>query len=94
MRPIPPTIKAEIIKKYLEGYSLPQIGKLTGVSVGIAHAISTEESKKDDSILYIREIAKMFNKNNLELSDVISGIRLYNKIKQVGLSCIFFENFL
>ena len=67
---------------------------LTGVSVGTAHAITTEESKKDDSISYIREIAKMFNKNNLELSDVISGVRLYNKIKQVGLSGIFFENFL
>ena len=94
MRPIPPEIKAEVIKKYLEGNSIPQIGKLAGVSVGTAHAITTEESKKDNSILYIREIAKMFNKNNLELSDVISGVRLHNTIKQVGLSCIFFENFL
>ncbi|MGI0051977.1 MAG: hypothetical protein ACRD8K_09595 [Nitrososphaeraceae archaeon] len=57
-------------------------------------AITSEESKNDNSILYIREIAKMFNKNNLEISDVISGVRLHNKIKQVGLSCIFFENFL
>jgi hypothetical protein len=94
MRPIPPAIKADVIKKYLEGYSLPQIGKLTGVSVGTAHDITTEESKKDSSILYIREIAKMFKKNNLEISDIISGVRLHNKIKQVGLSCIFFENFL
>ena len=94
MRPIPPAIKAEVIKKYLEGNSIPQISKLAGVSVGSVHAITTEESKKDNSILYIREIAKMFNKNNLEVSDVISGVRLHNKIKQVGLSCIFFENFL
>ena len=36
----------------------------------------------------------MFNKNNLEISDVIAGVRLHNKIKQVGLSCILFENFL
>ena len=94
MRPIPPAIKEEVIKKYLEGNSIPQIGKFAGVSVGSAHTITTEESKKDNSILYIREIAKMFNKNNLEISDVISGVRLHNKIKQVGLSCIFFENFL
>ena len=94
MRPIPPAIKKEVIKKYLEGNSIPQIGKLAGVSVGSVHAITTEESKKDNSIFYIREIAKMFKKNNLEISDVISGVRLHNKIKQVGLSCIFFENFL
>lgn len=94
MRPIPPAIKTEVIKKYLEGNSIPQISKLVGVSVGSAHAITNEESKKDNSILYIREIAKMFNKNNLEISDVISGVRLHNKIKQIGLSCKFFENFL
>ena len=94
MRPIPPAIKEEVIKKYLEGNSIPQIGKLAGVSVGSVHAITTEESKEDNSISYIREIAKMFNKNNLEISDVIAGVRLHNKIKQVGLSCIFFENFL
>ena len=81
MRPIPPAIKEEVIKKYLEGNSIPQIGKFAGVSVGSAHTITTEESKKDNSILYIREIAKMFNKNNLEISDVISGARLHNKIK-------------
>jgi hypothetical protein len=81
MRSIPPAIKADVIKKYLEGNSFHQIGRLAGVSVGSAHAITTEESKKDNSILYIREIAKMFNKNNLEISDVISGVRLRNKIK-------------
>ena len=94
MRPIPPAIKTEVIKKYLEGNSIPQISKLAGVSVGSVYAITPEESKNDNSILYIREIAKMFNKNNLKISDVISGVRLHNKIKQVGLSCIFFENFL
>ena len=87
MRPIPPGIKGEVIKKYLEGNSIPQIGKLAGISVGSAHAITKEESKKDDSILYIREIAKMFNKNNLEISDVISGVRLYkqNKTSRIKL---------
>ena len=62
MRPIPPAIKEDVIKKYLEGNSIPQIGKLAGVSVGGVHAITTEESKEDNSISYIREIAKMFNK--------------------------------
>lgn len=94
MRPIPDKIKAEVVKRYLEGYSIPQISKLCGVSHGTVHSITTEESHKDESIIYIREITKIFRKNNLEISDVIAGVRLYNKVKEVGLSCLFFENFL
>ncbi len=45
MRPIPPAIKEEVIKKYLEGDSIPQISKLTAVSEGSVHAITSEESK-------------------------------------------------
>ncbi|HET9807154.1 MAG TPA: hypothetical protein VFP49_09620 [Nitrososphaeraceae archaeon] len=44
--------------------------------------------------LYIHEIAKEFKSKNLEISAVISGVRLYNKIKKVGLTCSIFENFL
>lgn len=36
----------------------------------------------------------MFKKNNLEISDVIVGVRLNNKVKEIGLSCLFFEDFL
>ena len=42
----------------------------------------------------MHEIANKFRSKNLEISDVISGVRLYNKIKKVGLTCSFFENFL
>jgi hypothetical protein len=42
----------------------------------------------------MREIAKKFKKKDLEILDVISGIRLYNKIKAVGLDISFFENFI
>ena len=94
MRPIPDKIKAEIFKKFLEGDPIPKISKSCGVSDGAVHAITTEESRKDESIRYIREITKMFKKNNLEISDVIAGVRLHNKVKEVGLSCLFFENFL
>lgn len=54
MRPIPDKIKAEIFKKYLEGDSIPQISKSCGVSDGTVHAITTEESRKDER-LYIFE---------------------------------------
>lgn len=32
--------------------------------------------------------------NNLGFSDVISGVRLDNKINKLDLTCLFFENFL
>ena len=94
MRPIPDSIKSEIIRKFLEGYSTTEISKQLKVSVGTVSAITKEESRKDEYYLYIHEIAKKFRSKNLEISDVISGVRLYNKIKKVGLTCSFFENFL
>ena len=36
----------------------------------------------------------MFKSNNLEIEDVISGIRLKNQVKEVGLTISFFEDFL
>ena len=36
----------------------------------------------------------MFKNNNLDISDVISAIRLNNKVKESGLTISFFENFL
>src|SRR5688500_9346256 len=94
MRSIPPVIKEEIFRKYLEGDSTTEISKSCGVSVGTISAITTEESNKDNDFFQIREITKTFKKHNLKISEVISGIRLYNKIKNLGLDIVFFENFI
>ena len=94
MRPIPDSIKSEIIKKFLEGYSITEIQKELDVSVGAISTITNEECRKNEYYLYIHELAKKFRSKNLEISDVISGVRLDNKIKKVGLTCSFFENFL
>jgi hypothetical protein len=49
MRRIPNTIKIEIFRKYLEGFSMPEIKKLcNNVSVGSIDSITKEEEKKDD----------------------------------------------
>jgi hypothetical protein len=94
MRPIPDSIKSEIIKKFLEGCSIPEIHTELDVSVGAISSLTSEASRKNEYYLYIHEIAKKFRSKNLKISDVISGVRLYNKIKKVGLTCSFFENFL
>ena len=82
MRPTPPSIKSQIVRKFLEGYSIPDISKQTGVSVGNISTLTTEESKKDEYFLYLREIAKKFKGKDLKFSEVISGIRLYHKITE------------
>jgi hypothetical protein len=94
MRPTPDSIKSEIIKKFLEGYSLTEIHKQLDVSVGTISAVTNEACRKNEYYRYIHEIAKKFRSKNLEFSDVISGVRLHNQIKKVGLTCSFFENFL
>jgi hypothetical protein len=94
MRAIPLTTKEEIFRKYLEGYSTTEIAKVCGVSVGIVSSITREESNQYNNFFPIRELTRNFYKNNLKIPDVISGIRLYNKIKAVGLDISFFENFI
>src|ERR687897_804760 len=94
MRPTPLTTKEEIFRKYLECDSIPEIADLYGVSVGTVSSITKEESRKDNNYLAIREVAKICRRNNLKISDVISGIRLYNKVKGAGLDIPFFENFI
>jgi hypothetical protein len=94
MRAIPSEIKSDAIRKYLEGYSIPEISKMLGVSVGTISTITSEASRNDEIFSYMREIAKKFKSDNLGFSDVISGVRLYNKINKLGLTCPFFENFL
>jgi hypothetical protein len=94
MRAIPLTTKEEIFRNYLEGISTTENAKLCGVSVGIVSSVTKEESHKDNNYLAIRETTRIFRKNNLKIPDVISGIRLYNQIKRVGLDIPFFENFI
>jgi hypothetical protein len=94
MRPIPESIKSEIIKKFLEGCSIPEIHTELDVSVGAISALTNEECRKNEYYRYIHEIAKKFRSKNLYISDVISVVRLHNQIKKLGLTCSFFENFL
>jgi hypothetical protein len=94
MRPIPPSVQSEIFRKYLQGASIPAISKVCNVSVGAVSNIVNELEKKDEYFIVIREVTKMFKVNNLEISDVISAIRLNNQVKESGLTIPFFENFL
>ena len=95
MRPIPTTIKIEIFRKYLEGFSMPEINKLyNNVSVGSIHSITKEEVKKDDAFIYIREIAKKLRKDSIDIYDLIPEIHLNSKIKTLGLNYDLFEDFL
>ena len=94
MRPIPLSVKSEIVRKYLEGDSITEISKLCNVSVGAVSAITNEVSKNEEYLIVIREVTKIIKQNNLDISEVILGIRLNNKVKKVGLTIPFFEDFL
>jgi hypothetical protein len=94
MGAVPKSIKSEIITKYLEGLSNLEIQRLLNVSIGTISAVTARAARKDNSVSYMRDIARKVYKKNLLLDDVISGERPYNKIKEVGLTSSFFESFL
>ena len=94
MRRIPSDIKIEIIRKSLEGYSIPEISKLYNVSVGSVFGIITEETKKENFFPAFREIAKIIKKKNLNIYDLIPAIHLISKIEELGLTSEFIDKFL
>ena len=94
MRRIPLAIKIEIFRRYLEGFSIPEISKSSNVSVGSVYSIIEEEAEKDDAFNYIREIAKKLRKDNLNIDDLIPAIHLNSKIKTLGLDFDLFDNFV
>ena len=94
MRRIPLAIKIEIFRRYLEGFSIPEISKSSNVSVGSVYSIIEEEAEKDDAFNYIREIAKKLRKDNLNIDDLIPAIHLNSKIKNLGLNFDLFDSFL
>ena len=53
MRPIPYSIKSDIIKKFLEGFSMTEIQKELDVSVGAISAITKEECRKKEYYVYL-----------------------------------------
>ena len=64
MRAIPPSVTTEIVRKYLEGYSIPEISKMFTVSVGKVSSI-VKEATKDQYFLVLREVARLHKSNNL-----------------------------
>ena len=85
MRPIPLEIKLEIFRNYLEGFSIPEIKRLSNCSVGSIYSITEEEAKKDDAFIYIREIAKKLRKDNLNIYDLIPAIHAQNVKNNMNL---------
>ena len=69
MRATPAQVKSEIVRKYLEGYSIPEISKMFTVSVGKISSIVKEESTNDVYILVLREVARHLKSNNLEIEE-------------------------
>ncbi len=94
MRRIPSDIKIEIIRKYLEGHSIPEISNLYNVSVASVSAIITEETKKELFFAAFREISKIIRKKNLNIYDLIPAIHLISKIEELGLTSEFFDKYL
>ena len=64
MRVVPDSIKSEILKLYLEGLSIPEIHRIRGTSVGKISTFTSEAYRKDESFLYMRQIARMFYTKN------------------------------
>ena len=62
MRIVPKSIKSEIITKYLEGLSNLELQRLLNVSIRTISAVTAGAARKDNSVSYMRDIARKFYK--------------------------------
>jgi transcriptional regulator with XRE-family HTH domain/regulator of replication initiation timing len=73
---IPSPIKAEIIRKWLQGISRDQIANEAHVGAGTVSGIINEGRKKDPQFNLLREVAVNLKKNGLNIESFAPLIRL------------------
>lgn len=75
---IPPTIKNEVISEWLHGIPRDQIAKKNQIGAGTVSAIIKECKQDNSEFDLLREVAVNLKKENLNVGDFASTIRLKN----------------
>jgi hypothetical protein len=82
---IPSTIRKKVLKEWLEGYTRDQIAKMNQIGAATVSAIVNECRQNIPDIHLLREVAVALRRENLNLGDFASAMRLRNKMIEWGL---------
>ncbi|MGH9975474.1 MAG: hypothetical protein ACRD8Z_06520, partial [Nitrososphaeraceae archaeon] len=82
---IPSTIRKKVYKEWLEGYTRDQIAKMNQIGAATVSAIVNECRQNIPDIDVLREVAVALRRENLNLGDFASAMRLRNKMIEWGL---------
>lgn len=82
---IPSTIRKKVFKEWLEGYTRDQIAKMNQIGAATVSAIVNECRQNIPDIDLVRELAVALRRENLNLGDFASAMRLRNKMIEWGL---------
>lgn len=95
VRKIPRSIKIEVLKQMLQGVSRDQIAKNNDIAFGSVSNILKEIRENDiPDIDLLRELASALKREDLELMQLASAMRLNKLLDNLGMSEELIENFL
>jgi hypothetical protein len=83
---IPSTIRRQVFKEWVEGYTRDQIAKRNQIGAATVSAIVNEGRQNTSDIDLVREMAVDLRKENLNVGDFASTMRLRNKMIEWGVA--------
>jgi len=94
MRPIPPQLKLEIIKSYLNGFTYRQISKESGISIGtVTNVIESLQSEKQE-FEELKLLSQTLKSNGLPLSKIFEVVHFLLWLKRYDIKLGFVINML
>ena len=83
---IPPSIKMDVIKRWLKGHSRDQIAKEVDIGAGTVSLIIKECRQNDPDFDLLREVALIIKNENMDLNFIASSIRFRRILEDYGLN--------
>ena len=82
---IPRRIRQDVVKQWLNGISRDENAKINGIGHGSVTNIIKEALQFDPELLLLRQVAVIFRKQDLQLTEVASSIRIHRILHNMGL---------
>ncbi|MER5174737.1 MAG: hypothetical protein ABJB76_11955 [Candidatus Nitrosocosmicus sp.] len=91
---IPYTIKVQVLKEWIQGFSRDKIAKENSIGTGTVTSIIQQTKRDIPDIYLMRELALKIQKENLDINYFASSVRLKKVLDRLELSEEKIEEFL
>jgi hypothetical protein len=83
---IPRIIRQEVLRLWLQGIPRDENAKINHVSNGTVTNIVREDTAYDPELLLLREVAVLFRRDGMQLTEIAHSIRIHGVLHNLGLN--------